>query len=132
MMCKNTGISDLSSVLGKIQRYRSSFLDLLAADLRLNGRLALAQSCSHRSCQRNRGNFCLINNIGFYIFPLLSSYRYLPSCLYFWHRNFFRASTSFTVTVAENHAGENLRSRCEDRTVVTAGNNGNASVMLTW
>lgn len=53
----------------KMRRYHSSFLDLLAADLRLNGRLALAQSCSHRWCQGNRGNFCLINDIGFDIFP---------------------------------------------------------------
>lgn len=37
--------------------------------MHLNGRLALAQSRSHRSCQRNRGNFCLINDIDFDIFP---------------------------------------------------------------
>lgn len=37
--------------------------------MRPNGRLALAQSRSHRSCQRNRGNFCLINDIDFDIFP---------------------------------------------------------------
>ncbi|EFN62335.1 hypothetical protein EAG_15410 [Camponotus floridanus] len=35
----------------KMRRYHNSFLDLLAEDLRLNGRLALAQSCSHRWCQ---------------------------------------------------------------------------------
>lgn len=104
--------------LRKMQRYHSSFLDLLAADLRLNGRLALAQSCSHRWCQGNRGNFCLINDIGFDIFPS-SPFRRLRSCPYLWHWNSFCMSTCFTVIVAENYAGESSRSRCKDRTIVT-------------
>lgn len=75
------------------------------------------------SCQRNRGNFCLINDIGFDIFPRS---RLPPSrsdanakggggpVVHLWHRNSFsrvRVPTSFTIIVAENLAGGNLRLR---------------------
>lgn len=83
-----------------------SFLGLLAVAMRFNGRLALLQSRSHRSCQRNRGNFCLINDIGFDIFPCSSRpcSGMAESVVHLWHQNSFRilVSTSFTITVAEN------------------------------
>lgn len=46
------------------------YLLLLAAAVRLDAGLALVQSSSlFVRAKRNRGNFCLINDIGFSIFP---------------------------------------------------------------
>lgn len=117
-----------------MRRWRAarSFLGLLAATgMRFGGRLAPAQSRSHRSCQRNRGNFCLINDIGFDIFPRplaaaasvalrrargRASERASergPSSTSGTKNSFsrVRVPTSFTIIVAENLAGGNLRLR---------------------